>query len=204
MSFNVGIASEEDARHIPDILREMEISAKERGTGIARRTAAYIREKISENKVIIATSGNGEWAGFCYIEIWDDKEYVANSGLIVSRKYRNSGLASLIKEKTFSHSRKYFPKAKIFGLTTGLAVMKINSKLGYVPVTYSELTQDEVFWQGCKTCVNYDILMSKNKKNCMCTAMLFDPELGRNESLRSGNARFFSKLDKIKRLLWKK
>ncbi|MCE3283657.1 MAG: acetyltransferase [Chitinophagaceae bacterium] len=66
--------------------------------------------------------------------------------------------------------------AKIFGLTTGLAVMKINSDLGYEPVTYSELTQDEAFWAGCRSCVNHDILMSKERKNCLCTAMLFDPK----------------------------
>ena len=53
--------------------------------------------------------------------------------------------------------------------------MKINSDLGYEPVTYSELTDDEEFWAGCKSCVNYDILMSKDRKNCMCTAMLYDP-----------------------------
>ncbi|MEO6188665.1 MAG: GNAT family N-acetyltransferase, partial [Ginsengibacter sp.] len=45
----------------------------------------------------------------------------------------------------------------------------------YEPVTYSELTDDENFWAGCKSCVNYDILISKERKNCMCTAMLFDP-----------------------------
>jgi hypothetical protein len=61
-------------------------------------------------------------------------------------------------------------------LTTGLPVMKINSELGYEPVTYSELTQDEDFWAGCKSCVNYDILMSKERKNCLCTAMLYDPK----------------------------
>ena len=54
--------------------------------------------------------------------------------------------------------------------------MKINSDLGYEPVTYSELTQDEAFWAGCKSCVNYDILMSKERKNCMCTAMIYDPK----------------------------
>ena len=72
-------------------------------------------------------------------------------------------------------SREKYPDSKIFGLTTGLAVMKINSKLGYEPVTYSELTTDEEFWKGCRSCVNYEILMSKERKNCMCTAMLFDP-----------------------------
>jgi hypothetical protein len=101
---------------------------------------------------------------------------VANSGLIVNPIYRKAGLAKAIKFKIFDLSREKYPNAKIFGLTTGLAVMKINSDLGYEPVTYSQLTQDENFWKGCQSCVNYDILMSKNRQNCMCTAMLYDPE----------------------------
>ncbi len=150
-------------------------SAKARGTGIAKRTPEYIRAKISEGKAVIALSAEGEWAGFCYIETWEG-EYVANSGLIVAPKFRKGGLAKAIKHKIFELSRTKYPDAKIFGLTTGLAVMKINSELGYEPVTYSELTQDEAFWAGCKSCVNYEILMSKDRKNCMCTAMLYDPK----------------------------
>ena len=129
-----------------------------------------------EGKAVIALHRNGTWAGFCYIETWSHGDFVANSGLIVNPEFRKVGLAKAIKEKIFELSRQKYPKAKIFGLTTGLAVMKINSDLGYEPVTYSELTQDEAFWNGCKSCVNYDILMSKGRKNCMCTAMLFDPE----------------------------
>jgi hypothetical protein len=129
-----------------------------------------------EGKAVIALHQNGTWAGFCYIETWSHGTFVANSGLIVNPTYRNRGLARLIKRAVFEHSRQKYPKAKIFGLTTGLAVMKINSELGYEPVTYSELTQDEDFWKGCQSCVNYDILKSKERKNCMCTAMLWDPE----------------------------
>ncbi len=125
---------------------------------------------------MIAVTQVGEWVGFCYIETWSHGEYVANSGLIVAPKFRKSGVAKSIKEKIFKLSREKYPDSKIFGLTTGLAVMKINSDLGYEPVTYSELTQDEAFWAGCKSCVNYEILMSKDRKNCMCTAMLYDPK----------------------------
>jgi len=153
----------------------MESSAKARGTGIAKRSPDYIRLKIQEGKAVIATTATGVWAGFCYIESWSHGKYVANSGLIVAPVFRASGLARQIKQRIFNLSRKKYPDAKIFGLTTGLAVMKINSDLGYEPVTYSELTQDEAFWQGCKSCVNYDILMSKERKNCLCTAMLYDP-----------------------------
>ncbi len=153
----------------------MESSAKARGTGIAKRSPEYVVKKIEEGKAVIALTPAGEWVGFCYIEAWGHEQFVANSGLIVAPAYRKSGVAKRIKEHIFRLSRIKYPKAKIFGLTTGLAVMKINSDLGYEPVTYSELTDDEQFWDGCKSCVNYDILKSKNRKNCMCTAMLYDP-----------------------------
>jgi hypothetical protein len=157
------------------ICDEYESSAKARGTGIAKRSPEYVKQKMLEGKAVIAFSPEGIWAGFCYIETWQG-EYVANSGLIVAPEFRKAGLAKLIKKKIFALSRTKYPDAKIFGLTTGLAVMKINSELGYEPVTYSELTQDESFWAGCKSCVNYEILMSKERKNCMCTAMLYDPK----------------------------
>lgn len=153
----------------------MESSAKARGTGIAKRSPEYLAQKIDEGKAVIAVTPDGSWVGFCYIETWEG-EYVANSGLIVAPEFRKGGVAKAIKQRIFQLSREKYPEAKIFGLTTGLAVMKINSDLGYEPVTYSELTQDEKFWAGCKSCVNYDILMSKERKNCLCTAMLFDPK----------------------------
>ncbi|MFT3902981.1 MAG: GNAT family N-acetyltransferase [Niabella sp.] len=158
------------------ITDEMESSAKARGTGIAKRSPEYIEKKIDEGKAVIALTKSGTWVGFCYIETWSHGDYVANSGLIVSPEFRKSGVAKRIKHTIFKLSRTKYPNAKIFGLTTGLAVMKINSELGYEPVTYSELTQDEDFWAGCKSCVNYEILMSKERKNCMCTAMLYDPK----------------------------
>jgi len=174
--FNIIIADVSHFRYAEEICLEMEESAKARGTGIAKRSPDYIRQKMEEGKAVVALTRTGEWAGFCYIETWSHGEYVANSGLIVKPTLRKSGLAKMIKKKVFELSRKKYPDAKIFGLTTGLAVMKINSDLGYEPVTYSELTQDEAFWAGCKSCINYEILMSKERKNCMCTAMLFDPK----------------------------
>ncbi len=174
-NINIKIATSDDIKYSVDITNEMEASAKARGTGIAKRTPEYIAEKILEGKAVIALTNNGSWVGFCYIETWEG-EYVANSGLIVSPEYRKTGVAKAIKQKIFELSRAKYPDAKLFGLTTALPVMKINSDLGYEPVTYSELTQDEKFWQGCKSCVNYEILMSKDRKNCMCTAMLYDPK----------------------------
>lgn len=170
------VSSEKHLVYVEEIRNEMEDSAKKRGTGIAKRSSEYLGKKISEGNSIIAIDENGTWAGFCYIETWTNGEYVANSGLIVSPQFRNRGLATQIKERIFQLSREKYPNAKIFGLTTGMAVMKINSSLGYKPVIYSELTQDEQFWNGCKNCVNYDILMMKERKNCLCTAMLFVPE----------------------------
>jgi len=172
----IRVATSADKIYATTITDEIEASAKARGTGIARRTPEYISQKIDEGKAVIAVTPEGEWVGFCYIETWSHGEYVANSGLIVAPAYRKSGVAKSIKQKIFDLSREKYPDSKIFGLTTGLAVMKINSDLGYEPVTYSELTQDEAFWAGCKSCVNYDILMGKNRQNCMCTAMLYDPK----------------------------
>lgn len=174
--FDILIADESHLSFAQIICDEMASSAQARGTGIAKRTPDYIQNKIREGKAVIAFSKEGIWAGFCYIETWSHGEYVANSGLIVSPSFRKSGLARMIKKKIFELSRKKYPESKIFGLTTGLAVMKINSELGYEPVVYSELTQDEAFWAGCKSCVNYEILMSKERKNCLCTAMLYDPK----------------------------
>lgn len=168
-------ASEEHIPYAIQICDEMAESAKARGTGIARRTPEYVSQKMQEGKAVIALTKDGQWAGFCYIETWSHGQFVANSGLIVNAAYRNQGLAKAIKYRVFELSRQKYPNSKIFGLTTGLAVMKINSELGYEPVTYSELTQDEDFWKGCQSCVNFDILQSKGRKNCMCTAMLWDP-----------------------------
>lgn len=172
----IRVANSGDIHYSETITNEMEQSAKARGTGIAKRSPEYVANKMNEGKAVIALTKDGTWVGFCYIETWSHGAFVANSGLIVSPAFRKSGVAKQIKERIFKLSRQLFPEAKIFGLTTGLAVMKINSDLGYEPVTYSELTQDEEFWSGCKSCVNYDILMSKERKNCMCTAMLYDPK----------------------------
>jgi hypothetical protein len=170
----VVLANESHLKYVNDILLTIEESAKVRGTGIAKRKPEYIQAKILEGKAVIALDDNN-FAGFCYIETWGHGQFVANSGLIVKPEFRGQGLAKQIKQATFDLSRKKFPNAKIFGLTTGLAVMKINSSLGYRPVTFSELTKDEAFWAGCQSCVNYDILTRTERKNCLCTGMIYDP-----------------------------
>ncbi|HEY8917028.1 MAG TPA: GNAT family N-acetyltransferase [Chitinophaga sp.] len=171
----VRVATPDDKIYAKTITDEMESSAKARGTGIAKRSPEYVELKMDEGKAVIALTAKGEWVGFCYIEAWSHGKFVANSGLIVNPAFRGHGVAKSIKHRIFELSREKYPDAKIFGLTTGLAVMKINSELGYEPVTYSELTDDEEFWKGCRSCVNFDILTAKERKNCLCTGMLYDP-----------------------------
>jgi len=168
------IANKNHLKYVDTILQTIEAAAKVRGTGIAKRSPEYIQKKMMEGKAIIALHGD-EFAGFCYIETWGHEKFVANSGLIVVEKFRGHGLAKKIKQKAFDLSRKKYPNAKLFGLTSGTAVAKINLDLGYRPVNFFELTKDKTFWKGCDGCVNYNILQSTNREHCICTGMLYDP-----------------------------
>jgi len=174
MSIKLYYCTPDHHKYAVAICELIETAAKQRGTGIAKREPEYIKTKMTNGNAVIALDGD-KLAGFCYIEIWEEKKYVANSGLIVHWDYRGQGLAKKIKAKAFELSRKKYPNSKLFGITTSLPVMKINSDLGYRPVTFSELTQDETFWKGCQSCPNYDILSRNNRSNCLCTGMLFDP-----------------------------
>ncbi|MCT4559853.1 MAG: GNAT family N-acetyltransferase [Crocinitomicaceae bacterium] len=174
MSIIISVADARHKIHAVAICQLMEDSAKIRGTGIAKREPAYIEKKMDEGKCIIALD-KSEVIGFCYIESWEGQRYVANSGLIVHPDFRGTGIAKKIKEQIFILSKKLYPNASIFGITTSLQVMKINSDLGYKPVTFSELTQDAIFWKGCETCANFDILQRTNRKMCLCTGMLYKP-----------------------------
>lgn len=180
-------------------------AAEIRGTGIAERQPKYIISKIEEGNAVIALDGE-KFVGFSYIEAWSHGKFVANSGLIVHPDYRKQGLAKQIKSKIFEHSRQKFPEAKIFSITTGLAVMKMNSDLGYRPVTFSELTDDQSFWNGCQSCKNYDVLQSKNQKMCFCTGMLFDSdEQGeKTKPKKSFNPKIWKRLKNIKLSILKK
>jgi hypothetical protein len=138
-------ANLEHLKFAAEICQMIKEAAKIRGTGIAQRKPAYIRKKIKEGKAVIALKGDGHVAGFCYIESWGEKKnFIANSGLIVSPDLRKLGLAKKIKEKIFLLSQKKFPHAKMFGISTSPAVLKINYSLGYRPVTFDHLTDDEV------------------------------------------------------------
>lgn len=176
VEIDVIVADASHEKYVDEILETISAAAKVRGTGIAKRTHEYVAQKMREGKAVIALAGEEkEFAGFCYIESWGNKQYVANSGLIVVDKFRRRGLAKRIKKTAFELSRKMWPDAKLFGLTSGGAVMRINTELGYVPVPFAELTDDEAFWKGCQGCINHDILERTGRRYCICTAMLYDP-----------------------------
>lgn len=175
-NITIRVAGPEDFKYAQAICDEIYISSQERKTGIARRTPEYIQEKMAAGKAVIAVAENGDFAGFSYIESWGHKSFVANSGLIVAHKFRGIGLARRIKEQTFKLSRTLFPDAKIFSITTGAAVMKMNYEFGFRPVPFSELTDDPEFWKGCEGCRHFDILKSHNYNMCICTGLLFDPK----------------------------
>lgn len=194
------IATNKHIKYANIISQTIDKSAQERGTGIAKRTPEYIETKIANGNAIIALDG-GKFAGFCYIETFGDKNYVVHSGLIVHEDYRKQGLAKRVKAKVFNYSKKKYPDSKIFGITTGLAVMKINYELGYKPVTFSELTDDPEFWKGCQTCTNYDVLQRTNKKMCLCTGMLYNPKQDENIKEHAYNSKTLSRLKRIKQVL---
>jgi GNAT superfamily N-acetyltransferase len=198
-NIKIVVASKEHIKYIDDINDAIDNASKQRGTGIARRTFEYLEEKMNAGKAIIALDDK-KFAGFCYIEAWQEKGFVANSGLIVVEEYRGMGLAKEIKKKAFKLSRERYPNSKIFGLTTGLAVMKINHELGYRPVTFSELTDDDMFWKGCKSCINHDILERTGRSKCLCTGMLYNPEWEKPTFTNGNGIRKRSLLEIIKKL----
>ena len=174
-NIEVVVADESHEKYVDTILETISEAAKVRGTGIAKRTHEYLLNKMREAKAVIALDGD-KFAGFSYIETWQDKKYVTTSGLIVHPDYRGRGLAKRIKDMTFTLARIRWPHAKIFSLTSVAAVMAMNTQLGYKPVTFADLTQDEAFWKGCEGCVNVDILHRTGRRYCICTGMLYDPE----------------------------
>ncbi len=200
---HIVIASIAHTRYAQIICDTIASSSKVRGTGIARRTPEYIIAKMEASNAVIALDGE-TFAGFCYIEAWDHGKFIANSGLIVHPDYRGRGLAKKIKNEIFALSRKRYPDAKIFGITTGLAVMKINSDLGYKPVTFSELTDDPTFWKGCQTCKNFDVLTRTEQKMCLCTGMLYDPDKEDNNQGGDVKEPVFNRLKRIKEKLFLK
>lgn len=176
----IKVAEASDEKYVDTILDTIREAARKRGTGIAERTHEYVATKMRESKAILALAGE-RFAGFSYIETWGNKHYVTTSGLIVHPDFLGMGVAKRIKDYTFTLARVRWPHAKIFSLTSGDAVMKMNTQLGYVPVSFNQLTDDDAFWRGCQGCTNHDILVAKNRKFCICTGMLYDPEKHKGE-----------------------
>lgn len=174
--FVIEIASDKHGDLAEGIGRAMSESAAQRGTGIGGRTPEFIRRKMRDHRAIIATSATGEWAGFCYYDVYEGGKYVSQSGLIVAPQFRGQKLAVKLKTILFRLCRRLFPNAKLFGITTGSAVMRMNGKLGFQPVGFELLTQDPGFWEGCKLCRHHDILKQTGGKYCLCTGMLFEPQ----------------------------
>ncbi|OAD45060.1 GNAT family N-acetyltransferase [Polaribacter atrinae] len=197
------IANKSHTVYADIICKTIEDAAQVRGTGIAKRKPEYVATKMENGNAVIALD-NGKFAGFCYIEQWGHGKFVANSGLIVHPDYRNIGLSKKIKQKIFEHSRTKFPDAKVFSITTGFAVMKLNSDLGYKPVPFSELTDDQSFWDGCQTCRNYDVLTRTDRKMCLCTGMLFDPTKIKKDEKIAFKEKTFKRLKRIKEALFLK
>ena len=197
------IATNNHIKYADIISQTIDRSAEERGTGIAKRTPEYIQTKIRNANAVIALDGD-KFAGFCYIETFSNKNYVVHSGLIVDNNYRKKGLAKKIKTKVFNYSKQKYPGAKIFGITTGLAVMKINYELGYKPVTFSEITDDPEFWKGCQSCKNYDVLQRTEQKMCLCTGMMYDPDHEQGIKDHPYNSKTLSRLKRIKQSLFLK
>ncbi|ALD21627.1 GNAT family N-acetyltransferase [Hymenobacter sp. DG25A] len=167
------VANAADAQYVETLCQWYEQSAKQRGVGIAKRDPNYLIKKMERGDAIIAFLDD-QLAGFCYIETFEDNKFVVNSGLIVNTELRKEGLGRAIKHRVFELSRTKYPQAKIFGITTSGPVMKINSELGYRPVTFQDLTQSDDFWKGCGSCKNYQILQDNNRKMCLCTGMVYD------------------------------
>jgi len=200
---DIVIANKEHIKYAEIICKTIDISAEDRGTGIAKRTPEYIKTKIKNGNAVIALD-HDKFAGFCYIETFSNKSYVAHSGLIVHFDYRNQGLAKKIKSKVFRYSKNKYPNAKIFGITTGLAVLKINYQLGYKPVTFSEITDDPEFWKGCQTCKNYDVLKRTKQKMCLCTGMMYDSNHEQKIKDHPFDTKTLSRLKRIKQSLFLK
>ena len=195
----VMVADASHEKYVDTILKTIADAAKVRGTGIAKRTHEYLATKMKEAKAVIALEGD-HFAGFSYIETWGNKQYVTTSGLIVHPNYRGMGVAKRIKDLTFTLARTRWPHAKIFSLTSGAAVMAMNTQLGYHPVTFAELTDDEAFWRGCEGCINVDVLKRTGRKYCICTGMLYDPEEHLPSKIPADVMERISKIDGINKV----
>ncbi|MFH6988639.1 GNAT family N-acetyltransferase [Flavobacterium collinsii] len=159
---------------IKEICEATLLAAKARGIGISECAPELLEAQMKKGDAVIAFTSDGRWAGFSFINSWENESYVSNSGLVVAPEFKHTELAKKIKIKIFELSREKYPNARIFSLTSDLSVVKMYHELGFKQVSSSELTSKEVFWKSCKSCVNCPVLMNRERKNCLCTAMIYD------------------------------
>jgi argininosuccinate synthase len=167
------IANSHDIHYAQTICNKIEESTKIRKTGIAKRNVESIKNNIINGNAIIAFSNN-KLAGFSYIDTFQKEQFVSNSGMIVLPEFRNIGIAKLIKSEIFKLSINKFPYSKIFSITTSIKILKINICLGFKPVYFQYITLSEIFWNCCKSCANYDILIKNKITMCLCTGLLYN------------------------------
>jgi len=182
--YTVRSAQATDIIHASLISKTIELTNQNADNGICKRSASFLQQKILEGDAVIAVTKQNKWVGFIYLQKWND-DFVSCCALIVHARYRNEKIAWQLKQKAVDLAKRKYPNAKLFGLTTAAAVMKINSRLGYIPVTYDQITGDQNFWNACKTCPNYQILKSKGQRNCLCTAMLLERNTERDKAAAS-------------------
>lgn len=175
MNIEVMVADESHKQYIPDILAAIYEASQVKGVSIVMRDPYYLAQKMREGKAVIALC-EGAFVGFCYLECWQDEQFVANSGLIVRPEFRGQGVATRIKQQIFDQCRKLFPDACIFGITKSEAVIRMNTQLGFERVGYDQLTNDPKFWKGCDTCLNYPVLLANEGRSCHCVGLLYRPK----------------------------
>lgn len=176
MYFEVTVATEAHIIYIKDILAAIYEASQVPGNSIVMRDPDYLALKMREGKAVIALCDDGSFAGFCYLECWQDEQFLANSGMIVKPEYRGQGLATRIKQEIVRVCHEMFPDAAIFGITKSEAIKKISLRLGFEEVPYTEITTDPKFWKGCDTCRHYDELLANGGRSCHCTALILKPQ----------------------------
>lgn len=141
---------------------------------IAKRTPEWLAAKIRARRAAIALAG-GELVGFGYWSAWENDTFISHSGLVVRSDYRGTGLGRDLKMVLFDSSRRRLPEASLMSLTTSPQVRKLNLSLGFEIVPLEQLTKDPAFWEGCRTCRNYEEVQARGQQ-CCCEGMLLRPE----------------------------
>ncbi len=141
---------------------------------IATRTTEWLAKKVRARRAAVALDGD-ELVGFGYWSSWQEDTFVSHSGLVVRADYRGAGLGGDLKRVLFDSSRRQLPDARLISLTTSPQVRKLNLALGFEIVPLDQLTQDPAFWEGCKTCRNYEDVVARGEQ-CCCEGMLLLPD----------------------------